>query len=66
MTASQAQRGAAFRALHEGEPFVMPNPWDAGSARMLASLGFPALATTSGGFALTLGRRDGGLEAPRQ
>jgi 2-methylisocitrate lyase-like PEP mutase family enzyme len=45
--------------MHEGEPFVIPNPWDAGSARMLAALGFRALATTSAGFALTMGRRDG-------
>jgi 2-methylisocitrate lyase-like PEP mutase family enzyme len=57
--AAQARRGEAFRALHEGEPFVIPNPWDAGSAKLLASLGFEALATTSGGFALTLGRHDG-------
>jgi 2-methylisocitrate lyase-like PEP mutase family enzyme len=49
----------AFRALHEGEPFVIPNPWDAGSARMLEELGFKALATTSSGFAFTLGRADG-------
>ena len=49
----------AFRALHEGEPFVIPNPWDAGSARMLEELGFNALATTSSGFAFTLGRADG-------
>jgi 2-methylisocitrate lyase-like PEP mutase family enzyme len=55
----QEQKAAAFRALHTGEPFVIPNPWDAGSARMLASLGFQALASTSGGFAFTLGRRDG-------
>jgi 2-methylisocitrate lyase-like PEP mutase family enzyme len=55
----QASRGAAFRALHEGEPFVIPNPWDAGSARVLEALGFRALATTSSGFAFTLGRRDG-------
>jgi 2-methylisocitrate lyase-like PEP mutase family enzyme len=55
----QQEKGAAFRALHEGEPFVFPNPWDAGSARMLHSLGFPALATTSAGFAFTLGRADG-------
>src|SRR3954462_1946781 len=48
-----------FRALHEGEPFVIPNPWDAGSARMLEELGFKALATTSSGFAFTLGRADG-------
>src|SRR4051794_7990255 len=49
----------AFRLLHEGEPFVIPNPWDAGSARMLEELGFKALATTSSGFAFTLGRADG-------
>ncbi len=48
-----------FQALHAGEPFVIPNPWDAGSAKVLAKLGFSALATTSSGFAFTLGRRDG-------
>jgi len=53
------ERAEAFRALHEGEPFVIPNPWDAGSARVLAALGFHALATTSSGFAFTLGRLDG-------
>jgi 2-methylisocitrate lyase-like PEP mutase family enzyme len=58
---SQADKGAAFQALHEGEPFVMPNPWDAGSARVLEGLGFKALATTSSGFAYTLGRLDGGV-----
>ena len=57
--ATQAERAQEFRALHEGEPFVIPNPWDAGSARMLAALGFKALATTSSGFAFTLGRLDG-------
>jgi 2-methylisocitrate lyase-like PEP mutase family enzyme len=57
---TQQERGAAFRALHEGEPFVIPNPWDAGSAKLLAQLGFEALATTSSGFAFTLGRQDGG------
>jgi 2-methylisocitrate lyase-like PEP mutase family enzyme len=56
---TQAEKGQAFRSLHEGEPFVIPNPWDAGSARMLEALGFKALATTSGGFAFTLGRLDG-------
>ncbi|MGZ4308090.1 MAG: isocitrate lyase/PEP mutase family protein [Gaiellaceae bacterium] len=56
---TQAEKAQAFRTLHEGEPFVIPNPWDAGSARMLAALGFQALATTSGGFAFTLGRLDG-------
>ncbi len=55
----QAQKAAAFAALHAGEPFVIPNPWDAGSARVLAALGFKALATTSSGFAFTLGRLDG-------
>jgi len=49
----------SFRALHEGEPFLIPNPWDAGSAKVLESLGFKALATTSSGFAFTLGRPDG-------
>src|SRR3712207_1549909 len=56
---TQAERGERFRALHEGEPFVIPNPWDAGSARVLEGLGFPALATTSSAFAFTLGRADG-------
>jgi 2-methylisocitrate lyase-like PEP mutase family enzyme len=56
---TQQEKGEAFRALHEGDPFVIPNPWDAGSARMLAGLGFKALATTSSGFAFTLGRADG-------
>jgi 2-methylisocitrate lyase-like PEP mutase family enzyme len=55
----QAQKAAAFRALHEGDPFVIPNPWDAGSARVFEALGFRALATTSSGFAFTLGRLDG-------
>ena len=47
-----------FRQLHQSGCFVLPNPWDAGSARLLVNLGFPALATTSSGFAWTLGRRD--------
>jgi 2-methylisocitrate lyase-like PEP mutase family enzyme len=55
----QERKGADFRALHAGEAFVIPNPWDAGSARVLAALGFKALATTSSGFAFTLGRLDG-------
>ena len=58
---SQRERGETFRRLHAGEPFVIPNPWDVGSARVLESLGFEALATTSSGFAFTLGRRDGGV-----
>jgi len=56
---NQREKGEHFLALHEGEPFVIPNPWDAGSARMFAALGFKALATTSSGFAFTLGRPDG-------
>jgi 2-methylisocitrate lyase-like PEP mutase family enzyme len=57
----QERKAAAFRALHEGDPFVIPNPWDAGSARVLEALGFEALATTSSGFAFTLGRLDGSV-----
>jgi 2-methylisocitrate lyase-like PEP mutase family enzyme len=56
---TQETKAETFRALHVGAPFVMPNPWDAGSARVLAALGFEALATTSSGFAFTLGRLDG-------
>src|SRR5499426_3935458 len=60
MTASQNDKAARFRALHEAPGyFVIPNPWDAGSARMLAALGFQALATSSGASAGILGRRDG-------
>jgi 2-methylisocitrate lyase-like PEP mutase family enzyme len=55
---TQSDKAAAFQALHTGEPFVIPNPWDAGSARVLAALGFKALATTSSGFAFTLARLD--------
>jgi 2-methylisocitrate lyase-like PEP mutase family enzyme len=55
----QEHKARAFQALHEGDPFVIPNPWDAGSARVFAALGFKALASTSSGFAFTLGRRDG-------
>ena len=56
-----AARIAAFHRLHEGGCFVIPNPWDAGSARLLERLGFPALATTSAGFAWSLGRPDHGV-----
>jgi 2-methylisocitrate lyase-like PEP mutase family enzyme len=55
----QAEKAETFRALHAGDPFVIPNPWDAGSARVLEALGFRALATTSSGFAFTLARKDG-------
>ena len=59
MSNSAADRRARFRALHESEQlFVMPNPWDVGSARLLQSAGFEALATTSAGFAWSLGRLD--------
>ena len=57
---TQNEKAAAFRALHEqDEAFVIPNPWDAGTARMLAGLGFEALATTSAGYAFSLGCDDG-------
>ena len=59
MSQTTEQKAEAFRALHAGEPFVIPNPWDAGTARVLDALGFRALATTSSGFAFTLGRLDG-------
>jgi 2-methylisocitrate lyase-like PEP mutase family enzyme len=56
---SQREKGEAFDALHRGEPFVIPNPWDVGSAKALEALGFKALTTTSSGFAWTLGKDDG-------
>jgi 2-methylisocitrate lyase-like PEP mutase family enzyme len=57
---TQAERAATFRALHQRPgAFIIPNPWDAGTARLLASLGFEALATTSLGLANSLGRPDG-------
>ncbi|MFI5953330.1 isocitrate lyase/phosphoenolpyruvate mutase family protein [Cryptosporangium sp. NPDC051539] len=60
MSDSSAAKAQRFLALHSGDrPLLMPNPWDAGSAVLLASLGFAALATTSSGFAATLGRLDG-------
>jgi 2-methylisocitrate lyase-like PEP mutase family enzyme len=59
---TQADKARTFLALHRpGEPLLLPNPWDLGSARLLASLGFQALATTSSGFAATLGRDDGSV-----
>jgi len=59
MSQSVQAKRAAFRALHEKGCFVLPNPWDVGSARMLQGLGFQALATTSSGHAWSLGRPDG-------
>ena len=58
--AALAARRKAFRALHERGCFVIPNPWDVGSARYLQHLGFPALATTSAGFAFSQGLPDSG------
>src|SRR5829696_3260011 len=56
---TQADKGRTFRALHERtRTFIIPNPWDAGSARLLARLGFEALATTSAGYAFSVGRRE--------
>lgn len=59
---TQAEKAGRFLSLHRsGEPLLLPNPWDLGSAKLLASLGFQALATTSSGFAATLGRNDGSV-----
>jgi 2-methylisocitrate lyase-like PEP mutase family enzyme len=59
---TQADKARQFLALHlPGDPLLLPNPWDLGSARLLASLGFQALATTSSGFAASLGRSDGSV-----
>src|SRR5262245_40618645 len=56
---TQEEKGRLFRALHERDrAFIIPNPWDAGTARLLAKLGFEALATTSAGFAFSCGQRD--------
>jgi 2-methylisocitrate lyase-like PEP mutase family enzyme len=63
---TQAEKAAVFQALHQKpEPFVIANPWDAGTARILTGLGFPALSTTSAGLAFTLGRRDGTASVSR-
>ena len=59
---SQLEKGRAFRALHERDgAFIIPNPWDVGTARLLAHLGFEALATTGAGHAFSRGQRDGTL-----
>jgi 2-methylisocitrate lyase-like PEP mutase family enzyme len=59
---TQREKAEQFLGLHRrGSPLLLPNPWDQGSAKLLASLGFQALATTSSGFAATLGRRDGSV-----
>jgi 2-methylisocitrate lyase-like PEP mutase family enzyme len=62
VSVSQNEKAARFKALHEDPgAFVIPNPWDAGSARILAGLGFQALATSSAASACAMGKRDGGL-----
>jgi 2-methylisocitrate lyase-like PEP mutase family enzyme len=67
MSASQAEKAKRFQALHaRAGAFVIPNPWDAGSARILAKLGFEALTTTSAGLAFTLGKRDGTRAVSRE
>src|SRR5438477_3022998 len=59
---TQAEKAKRFRELHERSgAFIIPNPWDVGSARLLARLGFEALATTSVGYAFSVGRRDHGI-----
>lgn len=66
MRASQFEKAERFRTLHARPgAFVIPNPWDAGTARILASLGFEALTTTSAGLAFMLGKRDGAGEVTR-
>jgi 2-methylisocitrate lyase-like PEP mutase family enzyme len=60
---TQAEKGRAFRALHERDrAFIIPNPWDVGTARLLAHLGFEALATTSMGYAFSAGQRDNTID----
>ena len=62
---SAADKRRTFRKLHESGCFVIPNPWDVGSARTLVHLGFPALATTSAGFAWSVGRADNHIALDR-
>lgn len=60
---TQEEKGRIFRVLHERDgAFIIPNPWNVGTARLLAHLGFEALATTSMGYAFSIGRRDGSLD----
>ena len=58
---SQQEKATRFRALHQGPTFIIPNPWDIASARILSGLGFQALATSSAASAVAIGKRDGGL-----
>jgi 2-methylisocitrate lyase-like PEP mutase family enzyme len=65
-TPTQTEKGTIFRALHHrDDAFIIPNPWDAGSARLLQSLGFEALATTSAGFAFSIAKPDGAVDRDR-
>ncbi len=59
MSSTQQDKAQRFRQLHQGPTFLIPNPWDAGSAQALAKIGFQALATSSGAAAMVLGRKDG-------
>ena len=60
---TQAEKGKAFRSLHKGDgAFIIPNPWDAGTARLLAHMGFKALATTSMGYAFSIGKCDNAVD----
>src|SRR5580700_7360044 len=60
---TRAEKGLAFRALHERDrAFIIPNPWDVGTARLLEHLGFEALATTSAGYAFSVGRQDNTID----
>ena len=60
---TQAEKGTRFRALHQRDrAFIIPNPWDVGTARLLQSLGFEAVATTSAGFAFSIGKPDGAVD----
>src|SRR4051794_11522588 len=63
---SQAEKAETFRNLHQSGTFVMPNPWDAGTAKLLAALGYKALATTSAGFAFSRGKPDGDDKISRE
>jgi 2-methylisocitrate lyase-like PEP mutase family enzyme len=62
---TQTEKAVIFQTLHQGHVFVIGNPWDAGSARILTSLGYQALSTTSAGLAFTLGRKDGTASVSR-
>lgn len=67
MTITQAAKAETFRGLHEGpQAFILPNAWDAGSAKLLAAAGFPALASTSAGIAYALGRPDASSALSRE